>query len=70
MMQQVKSVLDEMRNEFQMQYSKIDSKIDSLIELQRQHLLLERERLQFEREKAGLPRLPGEFLIHIIYYLS
>ena len=60
MMQQVKSVMDEVVSEFKVQDNKIDAKIDSLLDIQREHLKLEREHLQFEREKAGLPRLPGD----------
>ena len=60
MMQQVKSVMDEVVSEFKVQDNKIDAKIDSLLDIQHECLKLERERLQFEREKAGLPRLPGD----------
>ena len=34
---------------------RIDNKIDALLQIQRERLELGKERLAFEREKAGLP---------------
>ena len=54
--------MDEIRQEFKSQDDKIDAKIESLIQIQRERLALEREHLQFDRERAGLTRLPGEYI--------
>ena len=57
-MQQLRSVIDEVKEDFKLQDDRIDSKIDALIALQKERLQLDRERLAFEREKAGLPPRP------------
>ena len=54
--------MEEVRQEFKSQDDRIDSKIESLIQIQKERLALEREHLQFECERAGLPRMPGELL--------
>ena len=54
-MQQLHSVIDEVKQDFKDQDDRIDGKIDALIQLQKERLQLDRERLEFEREKAGLP---------------
>ena len=73
--QQLKSLFDEVKADFHTQDSKLDAKIDTLISLQKERLALdtqmqkerlalEREKLQFEREKAGLahpPSAAGDF---------
>ena len=57
--------MDELKSEFRENDTKLEGRIDTLIQIQQERLQLEkdrlkfdRERLQFEREKAGLPRLP------------
>ena len=66
--QQLKTIFDDVRVEFQSQDSKLDAKIDTLIslhkerldfekEMQKERMAFEREKLNFKREKAGLPRL-------------
>ena len=68
--QQMKLLFDEVKEEFLTQDAKFDEKIESLInlhkerlqfekEMQKERMSLEREKLNFEREKAGLPPLPS-----------
>ena len=68
--QQIKSLFDEVKEEFLTQDAKLDGKIESLInlhkerlefkkEMQKERLSLERAKLNFEREKAGLAPLPS-----------
>ena len=68
--QQMKSLFQEVKEDFQTQDAKIDAKIESLInlhkewlefekEIQKERLSLERAKLNFEREKAGLAPLPS-----------
>ena len=70
--QQMKSLFDEVKEEFQTQDAKIDAKIESLINLhkerlefkkqiQKERLDLERAKLNLERENAGLAPLPFSF---------
>ena len=54
-MQQVKSCFDDVTEVFKEENSRLDAKIDVLIQLQQDRLSLERDRLNFECEKAGLP---------------
>ena len=54
-MQQLRSVIDEVKQDFKDQDDQIDGKIDALIQLQKERLQLDRECLEFEREKACLP---------------
>ena len=58
MVQHLKLVMEDVKEEFRLWDDKIDAKIDSLIQIQKDHLQLERECLNFEHEKAGLPCLP------------
>ena len=66
----MKSLIAEVKEDFQTQDAKIDAKIESLINLQKERLefekqiqkerlALERAKLNFEREKAGLAPLPS-----------
>ena len=68
--QQMKVLFAEVKEEFHTQDAKIDAKIEALINLQKerlefekqmqqQRLDLEREKLNFERQKAGLGALPS-----------
>ena len=70
-MQQLKTLFDEVKEEFHTQDAKLDGKIESLItlhkerlafekEMQRECLALQKAKLNFEREKAGLAPLPFE----------
>ena len=65
----MKLLFDEVKEEFLTQDAKLDGKIESLINLhkdrlqfekgmQKECMSLEREKLNFEREKAGLAPLP------------
>ena len=63
----MKLVMDEIKSKFKENDSKLEGKIDSLIQLQqerlsleKEHLKFDREQLQFEHKKAGLPCLPDE----------
>ena len=69
-MQQIKSLFDEVKEEFLTQDAKLDGKIETLInlhkerlefekEMQREQLSLKKAKLNFEREKAGLAPLPS-----------
>ena len=51
---QVKEAFAELNADWKKGEDEMKAKMDSIIELQRMHLDLERERLQFEREKFGL----------------
>ena len=68
-MQQIKSLFDEVKEEFLTQDAKLDGKIETLInlhkerlefekEMQRERLSLQKAKLNFEHEKAGLAPLP------------
>ena len=68
-LQQIKSLFDEVKEEFLTQDAKLDGKIESLInlhkerlefekEMQKECLSLKRAKLNFEHEKACLAPLP------------
>ena len=80
--QQMKVLFAEVKEEFHTQDAKIDAKIEALInlqkerlefekEMQKQRMALEREKLNFERQKAGFGALPSAsgdlILIHFLY---
>ena len=50
----MKEAFAEMNADWKKGEDEMKAKMDSIIELQNMHLNLERERLQFEREKFGL----------------
>ena len=67
--QQLKTLFDEVKEDFQTQDLRLDAKIDTLIslqkeklafekEIQKKHMYLEREKLNFERQKVGHEPLP------------
>ena len=47
--QQVQMLMDSYKEDFKQSDDRLDGKIDMLIQLQRDHLALEREKLAFER---------------------
>ena len=53
--QQVKTCFDDVKEMYRSESDRIDNKIDALLQIQRERLELEKERLAFECEKAGLP---------------
>ena len=66
----MKSLFDEVKEEFLTQDAKLDGKIETLVnlhkerlefekEMQKECLSLQRAKLHFEREKAGLAPLPS-----------
>ena len=68
--QQLKTLFDEVKEDFHPQDSKLDAKIETLIslqkeklafekEIQKERMYLEREKLNFKRQKAGLAPLPS-----------
>ena len=54
---QVKSCFDDVKTLYKEESDKIDTKIEALLQIQRDCLELDWQRLEFECEKAGLP--PG-----------
>ena len=59
----MKEAFAEMNADWKKGEDEMKAKMDSIIELQHMRLDLERERLQFEREKFGLPS-------RYLYYLG
>ena len=54
MVQQVKTCFDDVKDMYREESSRIDNKIDALLQIQHERLELEKEQLAFECEKAGL----------------
>ena len=54
--QELRSVLSEAREDWKLESQKLEDKFDEIIKLQREKLDLEREKLEFEREKLGLTK--------------
>ena len=48
--------MQDVQEEFQAWDDKLDSKIDALIQLQRDRLALEREKFDFEKEKTSMKK--------------
>ena len=66
--QQVREVLDDYSSQWAKSDNQIKQDMDAMLELQRMKLQLECDRLDFEREKAGLgksqPKANGTFSLY------
>ena len=54
-MQELRTFLNEAREDWKQEGQKLEEKFDETIKLERQKLELEKEKLALEREKLGLP---------------
>ena len=55
MVKEVTSCFEDVKTLYKEESNKIDNKIEALLQIQRDRLELEHQRLEFECEKAGLP---------------
>ena len=53
-MQELRTFLNEAREDWKQEGQKLEAKFDEIIQLERQKLELEKEKLAFERQKLGL----------------
>ena len=67
--QQMQGLVNEVKEQWKSESDKIDSKLDTLIQLEREKLQLEREKLEMERIKLGLNKpssTGGMFSLQIV----